>query len=179
MPDMPTPIHEVARILPIGGQVRLWLDDIRLPPAGFLWTRTAERTIALLKTGKVTFASLDHDIQLEPAGADERTGYTVVLWMEENNIWPVDGVRVHSSNPPGRVRMEAAIERHYGRLFRDLPQTANRPPYETFKYPVCKGSFLLGSACTRCEKCAWECEQMFPKEPATAPAENEKWDWGF
>lgn len=38
--------------------------------------------------------------------------------MEAHDMWPPDGVRVHSMNPVGRQRMEAAIRRHYGRLFR-------------------------------------------------------------
>lgn len=74
----------------------------------------------MLKTGQVRFASLDHDLSVEATlgnWRNEVTGYQVVLWMEENDAWPPDGVRVHSMNPAGRQRMEAAIRRHYGRLF--------------------------------------------------------------
>ena len=104
----------------------LWLDDIRKPwMHGFLgaeWAKTSEEAIALLKTGRVTFASLDHDLSematigmLQPG---ERTGYDVVLWLEEHpEFWPPDGVRVHSMNPAGKQRMQQAIHRHYGRNF--------------------------------------------------------------
>jgi hypothetical protein len=34
-----------------------------------------------------------------------------------------------------------------------------RPPFETFKNPTCRGSYVLGTACGHCEKCAWERSQ--------------------
>lgn len=101
--------------------MKLWLDDYRDPVGyqlhGFTWVKTADEAIALLKTGKVKFASLDHDLSEEDImrteNFKERTGYDVVCWMEENNVWPPDGVRVHSMNPVGKARMEAVIAKHY------------------------------------------------------------------
>lgn len=105
---------------------KLWLDDVREPwrhgAMGFEWAKTADEAIALLKKGNITFASLDHDLAAEhycppeklhddPTGA--LTGYDVVCWMEENNVWPEDGVEVHSMNPVGRARMQMVIDRHY------------------------------------------------------------------
>jgi hypothetical protein len=99
----------------------LWLDDIR-PPwkhgyVGAEWCKTADAAIALLQTGKVTFASLDHDLsELATVGIlaeGEKTGYTVICWMEENNVWPEDGCRVHSMNPVGKARMLDVIRRAY------------------------------------------------------------------
>jgi hypothetical protein len=101
--------------------VKLWLDDVRQPwkhgCVGYEWAKTADEAIALLKTGKVTFASLDHDLSEAATLGNwegERTGYDVVCWMEENNVWPEDGVRVHSMNPAGKLRMRQVIARHYG-----------------------------------------------------------------
>lgn len=106
--------------------MKLWLDDIRPPHEhgclGWTWAKTARESIALLKTGEVTEASLDHDLSFDPmqrcvAGLPpvdgEETGYTVVCWMEEHDVWPADGVRVHSMNPVGRERMRFVIGRHY------------------------------------------------------------------
>lgn len=63
-------------------------------------------------------ASLDHDLSelatIGMAGPNERTGYTVVCWMEENDVWPQGGVVVHSMNPAGRNKMVQALIRHYG-----------------------------------------------------------------
>jgi hypothetical protein len=100
--------------------LELWLDDIRKPPDSWqsdhiiVWAKTAAETIALLRTGEVTYASLDHDLGLQ----EGNSGYAVVCWMEENGIWPKDGVDVHSMNVVGRKRMEAVIERAYGRMGR-------------------------------------------------------------
>ena len=102
--------------------MKLWLDDVR-PPwrygcIGYHWAKTYEEAIAALQTGTVTFASLDHDLSEMAAigqpAPGEKTGYDVLCWMEQNNCWPVDGVRVHSLNPAGRARMEQTIRQHYG-----------------------------------------------------------------
>ena|ERR1035438_5469195 len=103
----------------------LWLDDIRPPwKHGFLgaeWAKTAREAIELLSTGRVEYASLDHDLSeaatMGTPAPGEMTGYTVVCWMEEHDIWPALGVRVHSMNPAGKAKMIAAIQRKYGRVF--------------------------------------------------------------
>ena len=120
----------------------LWLDDVRDPKQyGFIgatWVKTYDEAIDALKSGKVTRASLDHDIgacaECTEAGLHigdmktaettfynrcphAKTGYDLVCWMEENNIWPPEGTRVHSANPVGRARMEMVIRKHYeGRI---------------------------------------------------------------
>ena len=118
--------------------MRLWLDDCREPwKHGYIgseWAKTYDEAIAALKTGEIAFASLDHDIgacpdcvakglhigdqqTLETSFVNTcphaKTGYDVVCWMEENNVWPPDGVVVHSMNPAGRQRMQQVIDRHY------------------------------------------------------------------
>ena len=120
----------------------LWLDDVREPwKYGFIgceWAKNYNEAIEILKTENITFASLDHDIgaceecvnkmlhignMLTPETTfynkcpHEKTGYDVVCFMERNNIWPINGVRIHSMNPVGRAKMEAVIYKHYGRNF--------------------------------------------------------------
>lgn len=104
----------------------LWLDDVRPPwKFGFIgaeWVKTYHEAIAFLIKNKnqITFASLDHDLS-EAATLgnwiNEKTGYDVLCYMEEYEIWPKDGIRVHSLNPAGKIRMHQVIERHYGRIF--------------------------------------------------------------
>ena len=88
--------------------MRLWLDDLRPPPSEeWTWIRTVEEAIPLLEGGRVTEASLDHDLG---EGVDE--GYALVLWMAEHDIWSREAISVHSSNPPGAERMCGVIERY-------------------------------------------------------------------
>lgn len=112
--------------------MKLWLDDCRPPYMhgcqGWHWAKTAAEAIMVLNTGKVDEASLDHDLAEEHypwnCSAIEKTtgtGYDVVCWMEENNVWPVNGTRVHSMNPIGRARMEQVIERAYASISDRLP----------------------------------------------------------
>lgn len=102
--------------------MKLWLDDLRDPNhhghIGWTWVKTAEEAIAALQTGTVEEASLDHDLTVEQTlgrFSDEPTGYTVVCWMEEHNVWPPGGTRVHSMNPVGRARMQTVINHAYSR----------------------------------------------------------------
>ena len=94
--------------------MKVFLDDLREAPPGWVRTRTPEETIALLQTGEVTRISLDHDLALDTQEF-ERTGYTVLLWLEREigeGRWclPLPLIEIHSANPPGRERMRRAIE---------------------------------------------------------------------
>jgi hypothetical protein len=88
--------------------MRVYLDDARPTPAGWVGVRWPEEAIALLATGGVTELSLDHDL-----GDDRRgTGYDVIVWIEravaEDGFQP-PVIHVHSANPAARRRMEAGI----------------------------------------------------------------------
>jgi hypothetical protein len=90
--------------------MKVYLDDERTTPEGWLRVYVPEQAIELLRTGKVTHISLDHDL-----GDDKLvgTGYDVVLWIEEavqfGDFIPPK-INVHSANPPAKKRMEAGIE---------------------------------------------------------------------
>lgn len=98
--------------------VKVFLDDERPTPDGWVRAFTAPEAIDLLKTGKVTQLSLDHDLGPEDAG----TGYDVCLWVEEKIFsqefctekpFAPPVMSVHSANPVGRQRMEFAIQMIY------------------------------------------------------------------
>jgi hypothetical protein len=94
--------------------VRVYLDDVREAPEGWVRTDTAGETIELLKTGEVTHLSLDHDLGVRPEGPED-TGYFVLSWLEQEvglGRWqhPLPALVVHSANPPAHERMLRAIQ---------------------------------------------------------------------
>jgi len=90
--------------------MKVYLDDERATPDGWLRVYWPEEAIELLKTGKVEEISLDHDL-----GDDERgTGYDVVLWIEEavfTRGFEPPKTRVHSANSSARFKMELGIKK--------------------------------------------------------------------
>ncbi|MDN5500157.1 MAG: hypothetical protein L0G80_09525, partial [Shewanella sp.] len=59
--------------------MKIFLDDERLAPTGWLHARWPDEVISCLAKGMVTDISLDHDL-----GDDARgTGYDVLLWIEQ------------------------------------------------------------------------------------------------
>jgi hypothetical protein len=89
--------------------MKVFLDDERPTPEGWVHARWPDDAIAFLQTGNVTHLSLDHDL-----GDDEHgTGNDVVLWIEEavataGFIPPV--LTVHSANASARLKMQAGIQ---------------------------------------------------------------------
>jgi hypothetical protein len=89
--------------------MRVYLDDERSAPDGWVQVRWPSEAIELLETGTVTEISLDHDL-----GDDDRgTGYDVILWIEEavaTRGFQPPIIRVHSANSSARTKMELGIE---------------------------------------------------------------------
>ena len=89
--------------------MKIFLDDERLAPTGWLHVRWPDEVISCLAKGMVTDISLDHDL-----GDDARgTGYDVLLWIEQAIVdtgFQPPKINVHTSNPAARIRMLAAVE---------------------------------------------------------------------
>jgi len=99
--------------------MKVYLDDVRIAPDGWVRTYWPGETIELLKTGEVTEISLDHDLGdaiNTPRGSKERTGYDVLLWLERAVI--VEGfkppvIHIHTANPVAEQRMKITRENIY------------------------------------------------------------------
>lgn len=99
--------------------MKIYLDDERTAPDGWIQVRWPDEAIELLKTGKVIELSLDHDLGNDARG----TGYDVVCWLERevicNNFVP-PLVTVHSANPSARMKMQLGLDvirRHWRRNY--------------------------------------------------------------
>jgi hypothetical protein len=88
--------------------MKVYLDDERPIPEGWVGVLWPDEAIRLLETGQVTDLSLDHDL-----GDDARgTGYTVILWLEEAVAlrgFKPPRITIHTSNASARDKMEAGV----------------------------------------------------------------------
>ena len=77
--------------------MRLWIDDLREPPEGYVWARSSDEAILHLTMRDWSVVSFDHDL----GGSD--SGMVVMDWMIEYleiDEWPPH-IMVHSANPVG------------------------------------------------------------------------------
>lgn len=84
--------------------MKVFLDDVRDTPEGWVRTYTVQETIDLLKTKKVTHLSLDNDLGIP---GSENEGFQVIRYLEDlcdprndeaDLSFPIPECKVHSSN---------------------------------------------------------------------------------
>lgn len=88
--------------------MKLWLDDIRPAPEGWIWCKGPYEAIGYLSCNVVDEISFDHDL-----GDDTLSGYDVACKIEgfahRKDILPLRWA-IHSANPIGRDRIRQAME---------------------------------------------------------------------
>lgn len=96
--------------------LKLWLDDIRLPPDdSWKWCKTVRHACIMLEGRNISqeeiIVSFDHDL-----GDDEQhgTGYDLAKYFEgtagSGKIFNVIEWHIHSANPVGRANIQKAME---------------------------------------------------------------------
>lgn len=113
--------------------MKLWIDDVRPAPEGWEWATNFDEAVAAFKNGEVTHASFDHDLGFYKGAEDvtwdhttwkfgnyhhsDPTGYDLILWVVQEDMWPTEGCAVHSLNPVGHRAICDTIERYgpYGK----------------------------------------------------------------
>ena len=110
--------------------MKIWLDDVRPAPDGWIHVKTVDEAIKYLLTGQVDYISLDNDLGHAKNACDDcqyhhdncdcdchalnPEGYTLVDWMEANNIWPRYKPLVHTDNPYRAEYMNGVIRYYFG-----------------------------------------------------------------
>jgi hypothetical protein len=94
--------------------MKLWIDDVRPAPEGYVWLRSVEEAKVCIgvatdiQNKSIELIDIDHD-----AGdyANDGGDYIKLLdWLEETGRnYPI---RIHSMNPVGVVNMRAIIQRN-------------------------------------------------------------------
>ena len=91
--------------------MKIYLDDERQTPNGFVRTYTVEETIELIKqnNGNVETVSLDNDL-----GIGLQEGRKVLEWIEEqayhNQLLPIPNIIIHTGN---NVAMDNMMKSRY------------------------------------------------------------------
>jgi hypothetical protein len=87
---------------------KLFVDDLRSAPPGWLCARTVDEAITILREGTVAELSLDYDL-----GHMNATGMQVLQWLEtalESGCVAMPIMTAHSGSVHGRRRLESQIE---------------------------------------------------------------------
>lgn len=110
--------------------MKLWVDDVRPAPEGYLWarsTRDALRKIVLEHKDEIELIDLDHDAGDFAKDGGDFIGVLRELERLSHKTTSVDGVkfhgywhkrcqeiafRLHSMNPVGVANMRAIIQRN-------------------------------------------------------------------
>ena len=97
--------------------MRVFVDDLRVAPEGWVLARTITEAIRMLATQKVEEVSLDHDIAYqnergEFTGKCSQENYTPVAWYirEMAQESRPGRVYVHTANPDGARSIENILK---------------------------------------------------------------------
>ena len=94
--------------------MKIWVDDVRPVPAGYVGTKSVNETIALIEKveadgANIELLDLDHD--LGDYASDGGDAIKILDYLaERETFYPV---QIHTANPVGRANMERVIERYW------------------------------------------------------------------
>lgn len=95
--------------------MKLWVDDVRREPEGWIWARTIQSAKLWIiwydefLPGQFEECSLDHDM----GAGNGNEGHDLLRWMCEFNYWPNKKPVIHSSNPYEVNMMRQTIDRYW------------------------------------------------------------------
>ena len=110
-------------------KIKVFLDDERLAPNGWIPVRWPHEAIRWLEQGLVESISLDHDLGDDTVG----TGYDVLKWIEKRVVlygYVPPEILIHTANPAARLRMLAALDQIEKLVQRNKDANANQSEHQ-------------------------------------------------
>jgi hypothetical protein len=101
-------------------EMKIWLDDVRPAPSGWIHIETVEELIPFFEKNykKVSYMSLDHDL-----GDNIMSGYDFITWLEQRiftgKFKSIPDIKIHSANPVGKRKMLQGLNSMRRRLSND------------------------------------------------------------
>ena len=95
-------------------KVKIWVDDIRPVPDGYIGTKSVNETIALIEEienngGEIVLLDLDHDLgEYASMGGD---AIKILDYLVERESFYQ--IAIHTANPVGKANMERMINRYW------------------------------------------------------------------
>lgn len=97
--------------------VKIWLDDERKSPSGFIHFHSVNEVIDFIDTSGYTAFYLDLDHDLGEYANDGGDAIKLIYWLIEHgyneNTYYTFKFNLHTMNPVGRENMKAMIERYF------------------------------------------------------------------
>ncbi|SFL05364.1 hypothetical protein SAMN05216390_10925 [Lachnospiraceae bacterium KH1T2] len=99
--------------------MKIWLDDLRPAPEGYVVTKSVNEAISVVtgaeeKNIKIELLDIDHD--LGDYAVDGGDAIKLLDWLaERETFYPI---KIHTANPVGRANMERIIDRYWKNKYR-------------------------------------------------------------
>lgn len=104
----------LAGILEDEPKIKIWLDDIRPAPEGYVWCRSvtaAKLQIVLSEKEEIKIELIDCDHDLGDYAVQGGDGIKLIDWLaERKTFYPII---LHTQNPVGRENMQHEINRYW------------------------------------------------------------------
>jgi len=91
--------------------MKIWLDDLRSAPQGYMHCRSVNEAIQMIVIHEITIELIDCDHDLGDYAFDGGDGIKLLDWLlERGTLYPL---RLHTMNPVGIDNMRRMIERYW------------------------------------------------------------------
>lgn len=92
--------------------MKIWLDDIRPAPEGYVWCKSVNSAKSVIESAKEPILLIDCDHDMGDYAYDGGDGIKLLDWLVENSLF--FPIKLHTMNPVGRENMLRMIDRYWG-----------------------------------------------------------------